>query len=205
MNCRNLSKIKSELAHEKEMIVMMSLCNLKDDLFDDDLVIESCILDDENQYLVKVMIDNNCIDYSFVNSIIVRSICKNLKISSIKLNKSRKIKKYDERISDSITHVIYSRIIIRDHVKSSTFLLITKLDQHDIILEKSWMWKHEVSYHDHLNDIFFLSNYCSYLDAFEQFFSILSTQIKKILQESRKEKNDVKLVTNAIIKKAYLD
>jgi hypothetical protein len=46
--------------------------NLKNDLFDEDLVIESCILDDENQYLVKVMIDNDCTDYSFVNSIIVR-------------------------------------------------------------------------------------------------------------------------------------
>jgi hypothetical protein len=119
------------------MIVTMSSCNLKDNLFDDDSVIESCILDDENQYLVKAMIDNDCIDYSFVNSTIVRSICETLKISSMKLNKSRKIKKYDERMSDSITHVIYSRMIIRDHVESSTLLLITKLDQHDIILEKS--------------------------------------------------------------------
>jgi hypothetical protein len=119
------------------MIVTMSSCNLKDDLFDDDSVIESCILDDENQYLVKAMIDNDCIDYSFVNSTIVRSICETLKISSMKLNKSRKIKRYDERISDSITHVIYSRMIIRDHVESFILLLITKLDQHDIILEKS--------------------------------------------------------------------
>jgi hypothetical protein len=44
----SLSKTKSELVHEKEMIVTMSSCNLKNDLFDDDLVIESCILDDEN-------------------------------------------------------------------------------------------------------------------------------------------------------------
>jgi hypothetical protein len=119
------------------MIMTISSCNLKNDLFDNDLVIESCILDDENQYLVKAMIDNDCINYSFVNSIIVNSICETLKISSMKLNKSRKIKKYDERMSDSITHVIYLRMIIRDHVESSTLLLITKLDQHDIILEKS--------------------------------------------------------------------
>jgi hypothetical protein len=82
------------------MIVTMSSCNLKNDLFNNDLVIESCILNDENQYLVKAMIDNDCIDYSFVNSIIVSSICEILKISSMKLNKSRKIKKYDERMSD---------------------------------------------------------------------------------------------------------
>jgi hypothetical protein len=119
------------------MIVTMSSCNLKNDLFDDDLVIKSCILDDENQYLVKAMINNDCIDYSFVNSVIVSSICETLKISSMKLNKSRKIKRYDERMSDLIIHVIYSRMIIRDHVESFIFLLITKLSQHDIILEKS--------------------------------------------------------------------
>jgi hypothetical protein len=102
------------------MIMTMSSCNLKDDLFDDDSVIESCILDDENQYLMKAMIDNDCIDYSFVNSTIVRDICETLKISSMKLNKSRKIKRYDEKINDSITHVIYSRMIIRDHIENST-------------------------------------------------------------------------------------
>jgi hypothetical protein len=55
------------------------------------------------------------------------------------------------------------------------------------------MRKHDISYHDHSNDIFFLFNHCSYLDAFERFFFRLSTQIKEMLQESRKEKNDVKL------------
>jgi hypothetical protein len=115
----------------------MSSCNLKNNLFDNDLVIKSCILDDENQYLVKAMIENDCIDYSFVNDTIVRSICETLKISSVKLNKSRKIKKYDERMRDSITHVIYSKIIIRDYIESSTLLLITKLSHHEILLEKN--------------------------------------------------------------------
>jgi hypothetical protein len=109
------------------MIVTMFSCNLKDNLFDEDLVIESCILNDENQYLVKIMINNDCTNYSFVNSIIVRQICEALNINSIKLNKSRKMKDYDERMSESITHVIYLRMIIRDHVENFTFLLITKL------------------------------------------------------------------------------
>jgi hypothetical protein len=50
-----------------------------------------------------------------------------------------------------------------------------------------------MSYHDHSNDISFLFNHCSHLNASERFFSILSTQIKEMLQESRKEKNDFKL------------
>jgi hypothetical protein len=115
----------------------MFSCNLEDDLFDEDSIIDSCILDDENSYLARAMINNDCTDYSFVNSAIVRRIYEALNISSVKLNKSRKIKRYDERMSDLITHVIYSKMIIRDHVENFTLLLITKLNQHDVILEKS--------------------------------------------------------------------
>jgi hypothetical protein len=119
------------------MILMMTSCNLENDLFDEDSIIESCILNDKNSYLIKAIIDNDCTEYSFVNSIIVRKICETLKINSVKLNKSRKMKEYDERIKESITHVIYSRMIIKDHFESSILLLIIKLDQHNIILEKS--------------------------------------------------------------------
>jgi hypothetical protein len=55
------------------------------------------------------------------------------------------------------------------------------------------MQNHEMSYHDHSNNIFFLADHCSHLDALEQFFSILSTQIKEILQESRRKNNNFKL------------
>jgi hypothetical protein len=119
------------------MILTMFSCNLKKNLFDEDLIIESCILNDENQYLIKAMKDNDYIDYSFVNNIIVRKICEALKINSIKLNKFRKMKDYDERMSELITHVIYLRMLIRNHVESFIFLLITKLSQHNIILKKS--------------------------------------------------------------------
>jgi hypothetical protein len=109
------------------MILTMFSCNLEDDLFDEDSVIESCILDDENQYLVKAMIDNDCTKYSFFNNIIVRKICEALHINLIKLNKSRKMKDYDERMSELITHAIYFKMTIRNHVESLISLLITKL------------------------------------------------------------------------------
>ena len=113
----------------------MSSCNLENDFFDEDSIIENCILDD--QYLVKAMIDNDYTNYSFINEFIVCSICKTLKIILVKLLKSRKIKKYDEKISDLIIHVIYSRIIIKDYIENITLMLIIKLKQHDIILKKS--------------------------------------------------------------------
>jgi hypothetical protein len=167
------------------MIVTMFLCNLKNDLLNKDLVIESCILNDENLYLIKAMIDNDCIDYLFVNNIIVRKICETLNINSIKLNKSRKMKDYDKRISELITHAIDFRMTIRNCVESFTFLLITKLSQHDIILEKSSMRKHEISYHEHSNYISFLSDHSKYLRAFERSFSILSISKKEMMQEIR--------------------
>ena len=126
--------MKNATEVDDERVLMMSSCNLKNDLFDKDSIIENCILD--NQYLVKAMIDSDCTDYSFINEFIVRSICKTLKITLVKLLKSRKIKKYDERMSESITYVIYSRMIIREHTESIISMLIIKLEQHDVILEK---------------------------------------------------------------------
>jgi hypothetical protein len=42
--------------------------------------------------------------------------------------------------------------------------------------------------------IFFLFNLCSHLRTSKQFFSVLATQIKKILQKARKEKNNFQLI-----------
>jgi hypothetical protein len=63
-------------------------------------------------------------------------MCEALEISFLKLNKSREVKKYDERKDKNITHVIYSFMTIQNHTKSSTFMMIIKLDQHSIILDK---------------------------------------------------------------------
>jgi 23S rRNA G2445 N2-methylase RlmL len=56
------------------------------------------------------------------------------------------------------------------------------------------MRKHEISYHEHSDDISFLSNYCKHLKASERSFSILSIQRKEMMQEIKQEKNDFKLI-----------
>ncbi len=83
------------------------------------------------------MIDNECIDYSFIDIDIAHQVCEVLKINFLKLNKSRKVKDYDERRNKNIIDVIYSFMIIQNHTKSSIFMMIIKLDQHSIILNKS--------------------------------------------------------------------
>jgi hypothetical protein len=83
------------------------------------------------------MIDNDCTDYSFIDIDIAQKVCDSLSISSLKLNKFRKMKNYDERKDKDIIHVIYSSMTIQNHTKSFIFMMIIKLDQHFIILKKT--------------------------------------------------------------------
>jgi hypothetical protein len=125
-------------------VMKIDVCNHEDNLFDDKSIIVNCILDFDNdsKYKIKVMIDNNCIDYSFIDIDIAHKVCELLKIESLQLNKSREVKNYDEKRNKDITHVIYSFMIIQDHTKNCISMIIIKLDQHSIILNKSWMKKH---------------------------------------------------------------
>ncbi len=83
------------------------------------------------------MIDNDCTDYSFIDIDVAHQVCEVLEISLLKLNKVREVKNYDERRDKDITHVIYSSMIIQNHIESFISMMIIKLDQHSIILRKS--------------------------------------------------------------------
>jgi hypothetical protein len=116
-------------------VLKIEACNFENILFDDKSVIVNCIL--ENEYKTRAMIDNDCTDYSFIDTDVAHQVCEVLRISPLKLNKPREVKDYDERRNKDITHVIYSSMIIQNHTKSSISMMITTLDQHSIILDKS--------------------------------------------------------------------
>ncbi len=118
-------------------VLKIDVFNFEDALFDDKSVIVECILELDSEYIIRAMIDNDCTDYSFIDIDIAQKVCDSLNISSLKLNKSREMKSYDERKSKNIIHVIYSFMIIQNHTKSSIFMMIIKFDQHSIILNKS--------------------------------------------------------------------
>jgi NMD protein affecting ribosome stability and mRNA decay len=117
-------------------IMKIDVCNFENILFDDKSIIVDCILDLKDEYKIKAMIDNECIDYSFIDIDIAHKVCELLKIEFLQLNKSCEIKNYDERRNKNITHVIYSSMIIQNHTKNCISMMIIKLDQHSIILEK---------------------------------------------------------------------
>jgi molybdopterin/thiamine biosynthesis adenylyltransferase len=118
-------------------IMKIDACKFEDNLFDDVLIIVDCTLNFENEYKIKTMINNDCIKYFFIDINIAHKVCELLSISSLKLNKSREVKKYDEKRNKNIIHVIYSFMTIQDHTKNFTSMMIIKLDQHSIILRKS--------------------------------------------------------------------
>jgi molybdopterin/thiamine biosynthesis adenylyltransferase len=118
-------------------VMKIDACNFEDNLFDDKLIIVDCTLNLKDEYKIKSMINNDCIEYFFIDINIAHEMCEALKINLLKLNKSREVKNYDERRNKNITHAIYSFMTIQNHTKSFTFMMIIKLDQHFIILEKS--------------------------------------------------------------------
>ncbi len=83
------------------------------------------------------MIDINVTKYAFVDESVAQKICDVMNIESIKLVKKRVIRAYDDKKNQIITHAIYSNLIIQNHTKSLILMLITKLEQQAIILDKS--------------------------------------------------------------------
>ncbi len=83
------------------------------------------------------MINIDVIEYAFVHESIAQSFCETLKIELVQLIKKRLVKVYDERKDQVITHVIYSKMTIQEHIESLIFMLIIKLRQQILILEKS--------------------------------------------------------------------
>ncbi len=117
----------------KDLIISSFL--MKNDLFDETSVLIDCVLKDK--ILIIAMIDIDVTEYAFIDESVAQSLCETLKIESVQLIKKRLVRVYDERKDQVITHVIYSKMTIQEHIESLIFMLIIKLEQQILILEKS--------------------------------------------------------------------
>jgi hypothetical protein len=108
---------------------------MKNDLFDETFVLINCVL--RNKILTIAMINIDVTEYAFVDESIARALCEALKIESVQLIKKRLIRVYDERKNQIIIHVIYSKMIIQKHTENLIFMLIIRLRQQILILDKS--------------------------------------------------------------------
>jgi hypothetical protein len=90
-------------------------------------------------------------------------------------------------------------MIIQNHTENCTSMMIIKLDQHSIILEKFWMKKHDVSYHDHNDSISFYLDHYNHLEASKRSFSNQLTK-KKVSFSKENFFDQSKIIENKEIK-----
>jgi len=115
---------------------MMSMSN--DSFASESLTIECVLSSNEINYSLKSLIDIKAADYSFINEVIAQIVCDQLQIEFLTLIKAKSIREFDDHYAKKlITHVIYSNLTIQDHMMSIASILITRLDQHQMILEKT--------------------------------------------------------------------
>ncbi len=119
---------------------------MSDDSFDFKSFTVDIILNSlEKIFRSFALIDTKVIDMIFIDESLMSELCERFDIQSISLSKSKLIRSYDE-ISDwkSITHALYTSIMIQEHKNEMMSLLITCLDQHKIIIENLWLKRNQM-------------------------------------------------------------
>jgi len=155
-------------------VKIISLCNLdeilsKKNYFDKLFLVNALLILQNESFSLRSLIDSDSAVYTIIHINLVDRVCKELRIQSISLAKEKLIKEYDEKISKkTIIHKILSNLIIESHKKLTVSMLITDINHHEVILEKSWMNKNEILLNMQINVIIFSNQ----LDTFISIFSI---------------------------------
>ena len=97
----------------------------------------NCKLKDKEEIKTFALLNTDHSKIAFIDTKFAQRICDKLNISFQKLIKVKIIRDYNEKSDIFITYVIYFIMIINKHWKNLTSLLITKLKNHKLILEKS--------------------------------------------------------------------
>ncbi len=127
-------------------ILIFCFISMSDDSFDFKLFTVDVILSSlEKIFRSLALIDTEVTDMTFIDESLMSELCECFDIQSISLSKSKSIQSYDE-ISDwkSITHALYTLIMIQEHKNEMMSLLITHLDQHKIIIENLWLKRNKI-------------------------------------------------------------
>ncbi len=163
-------------------VLISSTTSSSNDLFASKSLTTECVLSsNEISYSLKSLIDTEAADYSFIDELIAQNVCDHLQIESLSLIKLKSIREFDDHYAKKlITHAIYSNLTVQDHMKRFVFMLITRLSQHQMILEKTWMNKIEITI-DMRNDRLQFSDSKTHINA----SSISLSVLKKIAIEQR--------------------
>jgi len=163
-------------------VLISSTTSSSDDLFVLKSLTTECILfSDEISYSLKSLINTETADYSFIDELIAQNVCDHLQIESLFLIKFKSIRRFNDHYAKKlITHAIYLNLTLQDHMKRFIFMLITQLNQHQMILKTTWMNKIETMI-DMRNDRLQFFDSKTHIDASLTFLSV----IKKIAIEQK--------------------
>ncbi len=167
-------------------VLISSTTSSSNDFFASKSLTTECVLSsNEISYSLKLLIDTEAADYSFIDELIAQNVCDYLQIESLSLIKLKSIRRFDDHYAKNlITHAIYLNLTVQDHMKRFTSMLITWLNQHRMILEKTWMNKIEMTI-DMRNDHLQFSSFEAHIKAsIKAHSTVLSSKKIAIEQKS---------------------
>jgi len=182
-------------------VLISSTMSSSDDFFTSKSLTTECVLSsNEISYSLKSLIDIKAADYSFIDKLIAQNVCDHLQIESLSLIKLKSIREFDDHYAKKlITHAIYLNLTVQDHMKRFVFMLITQLDQHQMILEKTWMNKIEMTI-DMKDDCFQFSSFEAHIKAsIKAHSTILSNKKIAIEQKSSISTQILKRSTSSVV------
>jgi len=122
----------------KDVLISSTMSSSNDLFASKSLTIECILSSNEINYSLKSLINIEAADYSFIDELIAQNVCDHLQIKSLSLIKLKSIREFDDYYAKKlITHAIYLNLTVQDHIKRFAFMLITQLNQHQMILEKT--------------------------------------------------------------------
>ena len=121
--------------------------------------------------------NTDCTAYTMIDEALVETICGQFQIVSILLFVFRSLCGYNGQIAfKSIIHVIYFILKVNGHAEQICSMLIVSLNNHRIIISKSWMNRHEVILNILYDRIVFKSTRCKHFGAIFNHVSLKSNQ-----------------------------
>jgi len=120
-------------------VLISSTISISDNSFASESLTTECVLSsNEISYSLKSLINIEAADYSFIDEVIAQIVCDQLQIESLTLIKAKSIREFDDHYAKKlITHVIYLNLTVQSHTIEIAFMLITRLNQHQMILGKT--------------------------------------------------------------------
>ncbi len=177
--------------------------SMSDDSFaSESLTIECVLSSNEIDYSLKSLIDIKAADYSFINEVITQIVCNQLQIESLTLIKVKSIREFNDHYAKKlITHAIYLNLTIQDYTIDIASMLITRLNQHQMILEKTWINKINLVIDMWTNFLRF-SNFTSSQKSIVLFSSNKTIMKQKILTSTHILKRSFTFVTFQLSQKS---